>query len=264
MPHDEEFLRRSRSFDALAEDYDTHRPGYSPRVIDQILEYAGAVARDHRGALEVGAGTGKATLAFAARGLLIAALEPGEPMANVLRTRLAEQNLDSLVTVDIGTFEDLNETDGPFGLIYSAQAFHWTDPDTRWQRLVSLLAPGGAAALFWSHWQFDRDHHDAEAIRAAYAAHAPNVTPDLGEVEGGDWPRGEIDAIEELVDLDVREFSWPWDLSTSGYLDLLATLSQYAIMDADRRDALFAALRAALGDRVHLNGWTVVYLARRR
>jgi hypothetical protein len=35
----------------------------------------------------------------------------------------------------------------PFDLVYAAAAWHWTDPRTRWARLIELLAPGGVRQL---------------------------------------------------------------------------------------------------------------------
>ena len=62
-------------FGEVAELYDGARAGYSEAVVDDVLHYLGGDSRARR-ALEVGAGTGKATVAFAARGLAIVALEP--------------------------------------------------------------------------------------------------------------------------------------------------------------------------------------------
>jgi len=50
---------RRLSFGSVAEQYDRHRPGYPPQLVDDILTYADAHAGDR--ALEVGAGTGRAT-----------------------------------------------------------------------------------------------------------------------------------------------------------------------------------------------------------
>lgn len=57
-----------------------------------MLAYAGLDGAD-RGApvLEVGAGTGKATLALAERGLAVTCLEPDPRMAAVLRSNAAER-----------------------------------------------------------------------------------------------------------------------------------------------------------------------------
>jgi SAM-dependent methyltransferase len=129
-------------FGEIADDYERVRPGYPAALIDDVIAYAPADPRT----LDVGAGTGKATVAFAERGLRIVALEPDPAMAAVLRERVAGH----LVDIDVAALES-HEPAAPYDLIYSAQAFHWTAPETRWSSTASFLRPGGALALFWNH-----------------------------------------------------------------------------------------------------------------
>src|SRR4051812_3647185 len=86
---------RRTSFDAQAERYDAARPSYPEALAADVL------ARGVRRTLEVGAGTGKATVLFARRGASIVALEPGAKLAAVLRRNVA--GLD--VAVHETTFE---------------------------------------------------------------------------------------------------------------------------------------------------------------
>ncbi|GAB2920003.1 hypothetical protein [Streptomyces sp. NPDC059173] len=53
--------RRAVSFGAIAEAYERFRPGYPPVLLDRVMAYAGHPVRT---ALEIGAGTGKATRLF--------------------------------------------------------------------------------------------------------------------------------------------------------------------------------------------------------
>ncbi|HEY7813816.1 MAG TPA: methyltransferase domain-containing protein, partial [Nakamurella sp.] len=66
----------------MAEAYERFRPGYPAELVDLVLAYAD---RPVRNALEIGAGTGKATRVFADRGLLVTATEPDAAMLDVLR-----------------------------------------------------------------------------------------------------------------------------------------------------------------------------------
>ena len=76
-------IARALSFEDGAHAYDADRPGYPQELLDDVLEFAGDGAAHE--APEVGAGTGKLTLPFARRGLRVAALEPVENVARVLR-----------------------------------------------------------------------------------------------------------------------------------------------------------------------------------
>src|SRR5207245_4033557 len=75
------------SFDRNAELYDAARPPYPDALVDVAVVRSGIQAGGR--ILEIGAGTGKATLAFARRGYAILALEAGANMAAVLRRNVA-------------------------------------------------------------------------------------------------------------------------------------------------------------------------------
>ena len=62
---------RARVFGEVAEEYDRLRPGYPTELIAEVVAH---VEGQDRRALEVGAGTGKATLAVAAHGFDITAV----------------------------------------------------------------------------------------------------------------------------------------------------------------------------------------------
>lgn len=152
--------------------------------------------------------------------------EPAPEMAELLRSRLDDAGVGGRVIVRVGTFESLAQDCGRFGLVVAAQSFHWTDPDTRWKRLVNVLVPGGAAATFWTR---------AEII--------------------------ETDGLEGLVE---SSYPWTWELSGQDYLALLATTSQYALLAEDARRRLFDSLQTELGDHVTLQGATLLSRMRRR
>ena len=104
-------------FGSAAEAYQRYRLGYPAEVAEAVLAYA---ERPVRAALEVGAGTGKATRLFAARGVRITALEPDPAMAAVLRR--CTQGL--AVKTVVARFEDFH-SEHRFDLLFSAAAWHW-------------------------------------------------------------------------------------------------------------------------------------------
>lgn len=73
---------RGLSFGSIADQYERYRLDYPDEVVEVVQHYAG---RPLRSALEVGAGTGKATRLFAARGIHVTALEPDLEKAAVFR-----------------------------------------------------------------------------------------------------------------------------------------------------------------------------------
>ena len=68
---------RALTFGSVATDYERYRPGYPDDVVAEVLAYAG---RPVTTALEIGAGTGKATRVFAGHGVRVTATDPDAAM----------------------------------------------------------------------------------------------------------------------------------------------------------------------------------------
>jgi hypothetical protein len=162
-------------------------------------------------------------------------------MAGVLARHTADR---SNVTIEVCAYEEY-VPDRPFGLLFSAQAWHWTDPDTRWQRATAALEPGGTLALFWNTDRLDGERAEDE--------------PDLA----AEWPYPDLVALPDFTDVSVRLYEWARSLSTVDYLATLSTHSAYRIMDEAEREAQFRALADRLGEAVTLRMVTALYLARR-
>ena len=132
------------TFDEVADLYDAVRPTYPCEMIEAVR----AVLQGTPGRiLEIGCGTGQATLPFARQGCSITALEPGPKLA-----ALAAKNLAAFPSVDIKTttFEEWPANAGQYDLVLSATAFHWVSPDVRYTKSAQALAANGWLALFWN------------------------------------------------------------------------------------------------------------------
>lgn len=86
-------------FGEVAQTYHDVRPGYPEALFDDLIAF---VRRRRLRSLEVGAGTGKATLAIAAKGASVVALEPSPAMAAVARQTCRDQPGVSIV---VSSFE---------------------------------------------------------------------------------------------------------------------------------------------------------------
>ena len=75
-------MKSIEPYQGIANIYDEIRPSYPMELIEDIVSLTGINHRSHL--LEVGAGTGKATLIFAEKKFKVIAIEPCEDMAKVL------------------------------------------------------------------------------------------------------------------------------------------------------------------------------------
>jgi SAM-dependent methyltransferase len=248
------------TFGEVAADFDRVRLGYPDALVDDVLAYGGLPATGRR-ALEVGAGTGKATLAFAARGVPVVAVEPDAAMAGVLARHVAGRP----VRIVASTFEEYRPEE-EFGLLFSADSWHWTDPGRRWPLAARVLAAGATLALFWNFEHLDEADR-RESMMDIFATLAPTVVvepppapADLLTV----WPGDELAAVGDFTDLAARAYPSRVTFAGSDYLTHLSTRSQIRMLDEPVRRRLLADLAGVFADPVPVTVHTVLYLARRR
>lgn len=136
-------------FNLAAEDYQRTRPVCPPQMFDDLIRYARLSAGSR--VIEIGCGTGQATVPLAERGLAITAVEPGSDLAAIARRRLARFPTAQVVT---SSFEDWlpQEHEAAFDAVVAVNSLHWIDPQIRYSRPYQLLRSGGAMAVAGCQW----------------------------------------------------------------------------------------------------------------
>jgi len=121
----------SRSFGAVAGEYDRLRPGPSNEALEWLLPRA---ATD---VLELGAGTGILTRLLAERVPHVVAVEPDERMRAVLSERATG------VEVLAGSAEQIPAGDESVDAVFAASAWHWVEEEKAVPEVARVLRPGG-------------------------------------------------------------------------------------------------------------------------
>jgi SAM-dependent methyltransferase len=255
-------------FGEVAELYDRARAGYPEALVDDVMDSVQGDGRPLR-ALEVGAGTGKATLAFARRDVEIVALEPSPAMAAV-----AMRHCSRFPGVRFAgaTFEEWPVEASGFDLLFSAQAWHWVDPSVRYVKAAQALRVGGTLALFWNetYWQGEplRDELDELYRRRAPELLARNPSfPGLSPRREDDEVAADIMGAGLFADVTTRTYPWLASLAGHRLVELLGTQSDHRLLPEERRAQLFEALDelvAAHGGEIVIPHRTFLALARRR
>lgn len=237
-------------FGEVAEDYARERPGYPDALLDDLVALAGG-----RDALEVGAGTGKATAGMVARGLRVVALEPSPGMAEVGRRVVAGAEFV------VSGIEDF-QTEARFDVVYAAQSWHWVDPVRGFARAHALLRPGGLLALFWN-----RGQDGTGALRGELDDIYARLAPELREIHGGRMIEEAIRESDRFTEPEERTYRWSERRSAESYARLLGTHSAHRMLPDARRAALLGAVRAAIdahGGTIGIEYVTRLHLARAR
>ncbi|QMU71662.1 trans-aconitate 2-methyltransferase [Streptacidiphilus sp. P02-A3a] len=248
---------RALSFGANAEAYERFRPGYPEELFELVLGYAG---RPVRTALEIGAGTGKATRLFAAHGVAVTATEPDAAMLAELRGAVPAK-----VTTVRAAFEDLRPGE-TYGLVFAAAALHWTRPEGRWSRVAGFLEPEGVFASVGGPLG-PADPAVEEAVRTARAPFLDSdgvPSPDGTAPDAAmRWPGTELRRSRLFVDVRQSVIERRLTLSAADYLGHLSTVSAYLQLPRPRRQQAYDAIARVLPGTVEVNADLTVHLARR-
>lgn len=233
-------------FDRAAEDYQRTRPVCPLRLFDDLIDLAGLGAGDR--VLEIGCGTGQATVPLAERGLAVTAVELGAGLAAIARRRLAGFPAAEVVT---SAFEDWTPPGTPFGAVVAVSSLHWIDPRLRYRKPHGLLRSGGTMAVAGCLWARPADAEPfwtdvQEDYRAVGYDGSPPPPP--GQIGSQHFPP---EAGSLFTEVASRRYPFRLRYSAQDYLAILASQSStHALGEARRADFL-----ARVGCRLESLGW---------
>lgn len=237
-------INRRITFNNNAQTYREIRPKYPEALFDTLIQTAKLPGKAHL--LEIGPGTGQATLPLAKRGYDITAIELGVSLANEARNTLKDYPNVRILT---GAFEDVDLPYDSFDLIYSATAFHWIKPDVKFTKSHRILKSNGYLAVIHTN------HVSNEEGDAYFFATAPIYKKyDPTDDETFRLPRTE--ALKPS-DVDVHLFTlvlfktFPLIIryTANEYVQLLSTFSPTLSMPIETREKFLADITKVINDQ---------------
>ncbi|MFD9704816.1 class I SAM-dependent methyltransferase [Lentzea sp. NPDC059081] len=185
--------------------------------------------------LEIGPGTGQATLPLTALGE-VTAVELSPELAAVARTHAPAAH------VVVADFDVWPLPPDPFDLVVSATAFHWLDPATRMARCAAALRWGGSLAVISTHHVAGGTDRFFAEVQEIYERWDPDTTPGFRQPSASAVPC-EFDESPLFGEPEFHRYEWDRAYSAETYVDLLLTYSNHiALPDRDRLVADIAAL----------------------
>jgi SAM-dependent methyltransferase len=233
-------------FEQVPELYQRARPSYPEELFDDLAALAGL----HEGSsvLEVGCGTGQATAPLARRGYSVVCVELGEGLAAAARRNLAPFPNVEVVHANFETWEPEH---GPVDAIVAFTAFHWIDPELRYEKAARLLRDGGSLSVAGSlhvrrpdgdtFWVDVQEDYDA-------VAPSPDNRPPPAPDEVDDL-REEIVGSGRFEYVATRRYVWDQSYTADEYISLLDTYSGHRALDDERRAELYGRIRRRIEAR---------------
>lgn len=189
--------------------------------------------------LEIGAGTGHATLPLAERGLEVVGLELGSAPAALARRKLAGFPNARIVNEPFESWEPDREYDA----VVSFTAFHWIDPEVRFAKTAQVLRPGGALAVVQPHTVLNDDpfwidvQEDYDAVVPSPDNRPPKRAEEIEDLSA------EIDASGLFRNVAVRRHLCETNYTADEYAALISTYSPNLDLDESTRDRLVDRIR---------------------
>ncbi|MDR3692650.1 MAG: methyltransferase domain-containing protein [Fimbriimonas sp.] len=236
-------------FDSISDLYDRSRPHYPSTIFDDLAEMAGLGPSSR--VLEIGCGTGQATVDLAPRVGSVLCVEAGTNLA-----KRAAYNLAGCANVQIvsSRFESYVPEESSFDAVFAATCWHWLDPASRYRHAYECLERAGKLCILTNGHAFPDGFDpffreiqtcyeatcDSDERRFLWPPLRPDATPDVSP---------EIQASGFFRNVQVRRTLWHVDYTVEQYIDLLGTYSDHLAMKPQRRADLFTSIRSIAGKR---------------
>lgn len=235
---------RRATFDRAAALYERARPTYPDELIDDVVALAGLGPGSR--IVEIGCGTGKATLPLAGRGLRITCVELGASLAAIAQRKLALLPGVQIVNAD---FETWRPERGDYDAVVAFTAFHWIPRELRYPSVAAVLREGGALAVAMVHHVVTEDSDPFFfEVQADYEAVGRGGDPPGPPEEVEDFG-AEIEATGLFRVVSERRYEWEMEYTADAYVDVLGTYSDHLMQEKKARERLFDLIRARIGDR---------------
>ncbi|MGE5654971.1 MAG: class I SAM-dependent methyltransferase [Bacillota bacterium] len=231
------------TFTEVAELYDRARNQYPDQLFDDLFRLTQMPSGAN--VLEIGPGTGFATLQVAKRGCSVVGVELGTEMAAVARRKLAAY---PKVEIQVAAFEEWQPSVEPFDLVMAATSFHWLDPEVRYTKAASVLRQGGYLAIINYRHVAGDDLSFYYQVQACYERYMHSTlanfhVPEVGELVPD---TSELETCGLFEPPIIRTYITDETYNTEQYIDLLSTYSDHIRLTLEDRSQLFDCIRGLI------------------
>ena len=255
------------TFDTKVSLYEKMRPDYVDDIYRAIFEYV-HIDENSR-VVEVGSGSGQATLPILKTGCEFTSVEYGKNFSNLLMEKYKGYDRFKVIT---GKFEEVGLENDKYDLVFSATAFHWVPEEIGYPKVHSILKNGGAFARFANRPRICKDDPD-------FAAEIDNIYEDYYNkyygLRSGTKPWFTEDKAKEISLIpakygfrDIKYYLFYRDrvFTAKEYVGLLGTYSDHIAIEESIRKEFFDRIEEVInehGGSITINDTLDLELARK-
>lgn len=239
--------------------YERYRPRYCKELFDSIIEYSRI--NQTKKALEIGIGTGQATIPILQTGCSVVAIELGDNLAEYSRAKFDVYDNFELHNI---AFEDYKVRNNSIDLVYSGTAFHWIPEEVGYKRTYDMLRSGGTIALFWNRSSVeDIDIH--KDLQAIYGTIPTMKSPEKDKQK---VYNNIIESINKYgyIDLQFKLMYQTRNLGSEEYVSLLNTYSDHISLESNVKQQLYNEIKDVInkyGGNITIHDIIDLYLAKK-
>lgn len=250
------------AFDTICADYDRWRPTYVAELYEDLFAYQ--VITPDSNVLEIGIGTGQATLPILKTGCTCTAVELGAHLTDFVRKKFSAYEKFQVIQTP---FQDFESPSNSFDLVFSATAFHWIPEEEGYPKVFDMLRSGGAFACFANHPYQDKGREDLNrAIQEVYAQYIPGSSMGVEYGDEAAWNSAQQSKKYGFIDVEYKLYHRTRTFTANAYCSLLGTYSDHLAIEETRRREFFSKLRQIIedhGDQITVYDTIDLQLARK-
>lgn len=255
-------MSKNLTFNKDVINYDKYRPRYCPQLFNDIISYS--PLNQSKSALEIGIGTGQATLPFLNTGCSLKAIELGHELTKFSKKKFSEFNNINIENI---SFENFKPSPKSFDLIYSATAFHWIEEKIAYPKVFDMLKSGGTLALFWNRPYVARENDLLhKEIQSIYSKYRPSNNKII-EIDTEKYQK-RIETIKKygFENIEFKLYHQTRQFNAEDYMGLLNTYSDHRSMPMKTKKLLESEIFTTIknfDDKLYIYDTIDLYLAKK-
>lgn len=229
-------------FNEIPAEYDKWRPTYVSELYKDIMKFK--EINQYSNVLEIGIGTGQATLPILEKGCFVTAVELGDKLAEFTRRKFSKyKNFD----VKNMAFQAYECPPDSYDMIYSASAFHWIPEEIGCPKVYKLLKSGGIFARFANHPYKDKENEELyAAMQEVYSRYMPSSPPEPEYSEEQCKKRADDIKAYGFVDVNYKMYRRTRTFSAQDYVSLIGTYSDHRALEEKKRIEFINGIKNAI------------------